>query len=99
MVEAPAAGKKKKKKPAESLINSRTQDEDTPLHWGAASGDESVVRTLVEVPAIDVNAQNKDGNTPLHVACAEGALEVVQVDTAPLRVSSRRKPSPAGDNA
>jgi hypothetical protein len=27
----------------------RTQDEDTPLHWGAASGDESVVRTLVEV--------------------------------------------------
>ncbi|MGB1593939.1 MAG: ankyrin repeat domain-containing protein, partial [Promethearchaeia archaeon] len=76
-----ATGVKKKKKAEkgpEALINARTQDEDTPLHWGAASGDEGVVRLLLAAPGIEPGAANKDGNTPLHVACAEGALEVVQ---------------------
>ena len=29
------------------LINSVTQDEDTPLHWGAASGNEAVVYMFI----------------------------------------------------
>jgi ankyrin repeat protein len=52
-------------------INAKTQDMDTPLHWGAASGNDRVVESLLMAKA-DVNPVNRDGNSPLHVACAEG---------------------------
>lgn len=52
-------------------INAKTQDMDTPLHWGAASGNDRVVESLLLAKA-DVNPANRDGNSPLHVACAEG---------------------------
>lgn len=43
----------------------------TPLHASCATGQENVVKLLLEL-GVEVDAVNMYGNTPLHVACLNG---------------------------
>ena len=47
-----------------AAINAKDDDENTPLHLAAASGNTGIVKLLIENGAI-IDAQNKYGNTPL----------------------------------
>ena len=49
----------------------------TPLHASCASGQENVVKLLLEL-GVEVDAVNMYGNTPLHVACLNGQDLVVR---------------------
>lgn len=51
-----------------TLVNTRDEDEYTPLHRAAYSGHLEVVRELIAQGA-DVHAVTVDGWTPLHSAC------------------------------
>ena len=46
-------------------VNARHENQNTPLHWAAASSETEVAKFLIEKGA-DVNARNKNGWTPLH---------------------------------
>jgi len=48
-------------------VNARDGDGDTPLHWAAFYGHESVAGTLIERGAV-VDAPNDFGVTPLDLA-------------------------------
>ena len=47
-----------------AAINAKDDDENTPLHLAAASGNTGIVKLLIENGAI-IDAQNKYGDTPL----------------------------------
>lgn len=48
-------------------VNSRYENQNTPLHWAAAAGQKEMVRFLIEKGA-DVNAKNRNGWSPLNLA-------------------------------
>ncbi|MEO1034301.1 MAG: ankyrin repeat domain-containing protein [Pseudomonadota bacterium] len=53
------------------LLDWRSPEGDTTLHYAAMRGDEMAVRILVEL-GIDVNARGDMGRTPLHYALTFG---------------------------
>jgi len=59
-------------------LNSRSADDDTPLHVMAWRRDHRGARLLVEAGA-DVNAVGDMGETPLHVAVAQQDPEMVRL--------------------
>ena len=48
-------------------VNTKDDDEYTPLHWAAMEGRREVAELLISQGA-NVNAKNKVGSTPLHIA-------------------------------
>ena len=48
-------------------VNAGNGDEETPLHWAAASGQPVIVRYLIQNKA-DVSARSKKGKTPRELA-------------------------------
>ena len=48
-------------------VNTKDDQEYTPLHWAAMEGRREVAELLISSGA-NVNAKNKVGNTPLHIA-------------------------------
>lgn len=59
------------------MIDSRTKDGESPLHWMASLGDHVGIRLLVEAGA-NVNAVDKDGNTPMHEAVLRRHVSAVK---------------------
>lgn len=61
-----------------ALLNAKTRQSDTPLHWAASCGHVEVVRFLLsKLP--DVNAKNITGSTPLHMACRISNKAIVEL--------------------
>ncbi len=58
------------------LLEARSENEKTPLHFAAQGGHKEIVELLVEKGA-DVNAKNIALETPLHYAAAMGFKEIV----------------------
>jgi ankyrin repeat protein len=58
----------------------RNDDEAmTPLMWAAHEGHINTVRSLLDMPGIDINAKIASGYTALGYACFRGQLEVAKV--------------------
>lgn len=51
----------------------------TPLHYAAVCGNHRAVKSLIDVPGVDINASDTAGWTPLHVAAHQGSSEVVRL--------------------
>jgi glyoxylase-like metal-dependent hydrolase (beta-lactamase superfamily II) len=60
------------------LLEARSENEKTPLHFAAQGGHKEIVELLVEDGA-DVNARNIALETPLHYAAAMGYKEIVDL--------------------
>ena len=61
-----------------AVVRGRGSQGDTPLHWAAFLGQETVVAQLIAAGA-DVNAAVNNGNTPLHQAAYRGNKGVVEL--------------------
>ncbi len=59
-------------------VNTRDEDERTPLFSAVLAGNVGLVGLLLESGA-DVNARDKDGFTPLHFAAQEHLPEVARI--------------------
>ena len=59
------------------IVNSTTNEQDTPLHIAAQIGYEEIVKTLINLGA-DVNARKETNQTPLHLAAIAGHLSIVK---------------------
>lgn len=59
-------------------VNTATDEDFTPLHYGAIGGDKKVVSLLLSKKA-QVNAQTNGGKTPLHYAAQIGRYEATDV--------------------
>jgi len=57
-------------------VNSKSDDDMTPLHFNAAQGNSNLTKILVKSGA-DVNALSLNGSAPVHIAAAEGFLEII----------------------
>lgn len=53
------------------LVNAKTNDGKTALHYAAQSGNIEIAKVLIDNDA-DVNAVDNNGNTPLNAACHTG---------------------------
>ena len=60
------------------LLEARSENEKTPLHFSAQGGHRELVAFLIEKGA-DVNAENIASETPLHYAAAMGHRDVVDL--------------------
>ncbi len=60
------------------LLESRNENEKTPLHFAAQGGHKEIVEILLKNGA-DVNAKNVALETPLHYAAAMGHKEIVDL--------------------
>jgi len=60
------------------LLEARSENEKTPLHFAAQGGHKEIVELLLENGA-DVNAKNIALETPLHYATAMGYKEIVDL--------------------
>lgn len=60
------------------LLEARSENEKTPLHFAAQGGHKEIVELLLAKGA-DVNAKNSAMETPLHYAAALGHKEVVDL--------------------
>lgn len=60
-----------------SIIQHQDEDDDTPLHLAARSGEQSIVHSLL-LEGAPMDALNSLGQTPLHVAVIFGHLPAVQ---------------------
>jgi cytohesin len=56
-------------------VNALTSNAETPLHFGAASGNVNIIRTLLNGGS-NVNAVDRDGVSALHKASATGQIKV-----------------------
>ena len=59
-----------------SLIRSRTDDNDTPLHRAALDGNDTVISVLIQHGA-EVNKRGPVGRTPLHNASVNGHVACI----------------------
>ncbi|WP_265029750.1 ankyrin repeat domain-containing protein [Wolbachia endosymbiont (group A) of Philonthus cognatus] len=75
------------------VINTRSDDKKTPLHYAAQSGNEQVVKLLIEKKA-NVDTRDRVGNRPLHIAAKNGYLGIVKVllDTNKVNVNAKTSP-------
>ncbi|XP_053593276.1 ankyrin-1 [Microplitis demolitor] len=60
-----------------SLFNHSSKEADTQLHFAVTSGNEELVRYLINKGA-QVNAQGIDSKTPLHIAVEENLEKIVE---------------------
>lgn len=60
-----------------SLVAQKDLDHQTPLHYGAKSGNCEICRLLIAAAA-KVNVRDIDGRTPLSWACERGKLECMK---------------------
>jgi len=61
----------------ETLLETRTEYQWTPLHWAARRGDLNAVRNLAGT-ATQREARDLQGRTPLHIAALSGHGQVVE---------------------
>ncbi|WP_264706609.1 ankyrin repeat domain-containing protein [Wolbachia endosymbiont (group B) of Archips podanus] len=75
------------------VINTRSDDKKTPLHYAAQSGNEQVVKLLIEKKA-NVDTRDRVDNRPLHIAAKNGYLGIVKVllDTNKVNVNAETSP-------
>ncbi len=62
----------------EGLEITKDKDENTPLHYAAASGTVEVARALFEEDATQLNIQNKQKETPLYIAVMAEKVNIVR---------------------
>jgi ankyrin repeat protein len=55
------------------------KDGNTLLHVAAATGNEAVVKTLIQGGAEDINAVNDFEHTPLHCAAVNSELDIISI--------------------
>lgn len=60
-------------------VNTKGNNDFTPLHIAAMYGRRDVVQVLLHRPAADVNAKDSCGRTPLHTAAMYGHTDIVQI--------------------
>ena len=63
---------------AGALVDALTKFGDTPLHFGAASGNEVRVQMLLDAGA-DIAQTDNEGSTPLHLGAQYGRCSVVRL--------------------
>ena len=61
-----------------ALLEARSENEKTPLHFAAQGGHREIVELLLEKGA-DVNVKNIASETPLHYAAAMSHKEIVEL--------------------
>nr|XP_047127742.1 uncharacterized protein LOC101237623 [Hydra vulgaris] len=66
------------RKQKNDYVNSRTNENYTPLHFAARCGNEKSLNKLIRIGG-DVNAQTNTGSTPLHLAAISGHEKVVNM--------------------
>ena len=64
---------------AQSNIDTKDNDETSPLHAAATGGHTETVQALIANTGVEVNATNKYVHTPLHTAAFHGHTKTVQV--------------------
>lgn len=65
-----------------SLINSRNDNNDTPLHYACGSDNEQMIKVLLEhidLSKVDINAANNQGETPLHLVCKNNNQIIMKI--------------------
>jgi ankyrin repeat protein len=82
---------------ARANVNGRDEEERTPLHWAAESGDISFVQLLIDQGA-DPSLKDRWGWTPQRVAAQNRCTEIVQLlkGLHSKHVSRHAQPRPEG---
>jgi len=79
-------------------VNTRNQDDATPLHYAAEQGDVECLRYLLGIPGIEVNAVDSDHHTPLHVAILQhrelAACILIEHDNINLQIGNLQNSTP-----
>ena len=60
-------------------VNSRDGEKTTALMWAVTEGHESIVRLLIEQPAIDLNCADALGNTALMYAVKAERMSILRL--------------------
>ena len=58
-------------------VNSKDSCGSTPLMWAVRNKHNSIVKLLLDQPAVDVNVKDNDGKTALHWALCTVSLSTV----------------------
>ena len=73
-------------------VNSKDVGGGTPLRWAVVNKENSIVRLLLEQPALDLNlADDKEGDTALHLAVIIDNVEGVRLLLADPRLDPNQK--------
>ena len=57
------------------LLNSKNDNDQTPLHWAAMFGHDEMVKALLDANKKEPTERDKEGKTPLHLAAEGDRLE------------------------
>lgn len=60
-------------------VNEKDSHERTPLHLTACTGNEEILKLLLETGKVDVNEKDGEGETPLQIAAFNGNQEVLKL--------------------
>ena len=60
-------------------VNDKNSLGETALLWAVCNGHNSIVKLLLEQPAVKTNEKNNDGATALHYAAADNNPEVARM--------------------
>ena len=72
-------------------VNSKDVGGGTPLRWAVVNKENSIVRLLLEQPALDLNLADYFGKTALHHAVSEDNVEGVRLLLADPRLNPNQK--------
>lgn len=79
-------------------VNARDNDGNVPLHLAAFNGSETILKTLLSRPGVDVNAINSlNGGSALHYAAANGHEKCVDLFLAREGIQVNVKNTTSGD--
>ena len=72
-------GKKEELPICVANINAQDKEGSTPLHIAILRRDGAIMKTLLQIPDIDIEVKDASGHTPLHCAILAGLENVVEI--------------------